>query len=135
MCVMYIKNTSNRENSTICIFFLQITIPSTGKSRRFRSREVKRSLFLGKRLAEDQDIEDFSPLTKKARETEERLSTCSLEVNFDAFFISLVKQSEQLFVSTVLKYFSYCNFFKKKAETSCAASFECKNFCCMSGPT
>ena len=37
--------------------------------------------------------------------------------------------------STVLKYFSYCNFFKKKTETSCAASFECKNFCCMSGPT
>lgn len=62
------------------MFFLQITIPSTGKSRRFRSRDVKRSLFLGKRLAEDQEIEDFSPLTKKARDTEEKLSACSLKV-------------------------------------------------------
>ena len=79
------KMTQNQKlyviNSIICIFFLQITIPSAGKSRRFRSRDVKRSLFLGKRLAEDQEIEDFSPLAKKVRETEERLSTCSLEVN------------------------------------------------------
>ena len=73
-----------------CCFFVafkffsnfQIEIPSSGKSRRFRSRDARRSLFLGKRLAEDQDVENFSPATKKARETDEHLQVSSTMVRF-----------------------------------------------------
>ena len=68
-----------------CLFYFQIEIPSSGKSRRFRSRDVRRSLFLGKRLAEDQEVEDYSPATKKSRETIDQLSACSIKVRYFSY--------------------------------------------------
>ena len=60
----------------------QIEIPSCGKPRRIRSRDARRSLFLGKRLAEDQDVEYYSPATKKTRETDEHIHAFSTKVRF-----------------------------------------------------
>ena len=74
-------------------FNFQIEIPSSGKSCRFRSRDARRRLFLGKRLAEDQDVEYYSPAPKKARETDERLQVFTTKVRFLCLQATLQNQA------------------------------------------
>ena len=51
----------------IYIFSIQITIPSRKPLRSKACSDAKRSLFSGKRLAEEDDIVDASPAPKKSR--------------------------------------------------------------------